>query len=334
MKKQEWNEGLNRLDLEIIEKYTLKKDALNQKRKSAKLWLRAGIVAACVALVICVIATVVLLQGDETGQDIHTEKENKEYVIYLADSYSYDPLILESNENARAKLSPEKKKFYYSRTESLEKEEKTSDTITFNIGYEEISYNFGETYRWGPKIINLYLAEDKTSIEIDATTGEIAFFSTNFERKKEDGDLSEEQAEKIAEETICKLYGSNTLNEYKHSITTKVEEDMKFYALCYSKYVHGLLTTDDIEICVNMKGEVTSVNALYKGTLAGIENAVSQKDIEDALSAVEEYFGDKWIIDDFKQIVSDSQGDYYINAFIRRTVDGEVQSETIYISIN
>ena len=33
MKKQEWNEGLNHLDLEIIEKYTLKKDALNQKRK-------------------------------------------------------------------------------------------------------------------------------------------------------------------------------------------------------------------------------------------------------------------------------------------------------------
>jgi hypothetical protein len=83
-----------------------------------------------------------------------------------------------------------------------------------------------------------------------------------------------------------------------------------------------------------MKGEVVSINALYKGTLAGIENEVSQKDIEDALSAVEEYFGDKWIIDDFKQIVSDSQGDYYINAFIRRTVDGEVQSETIYININ
>lgn len=334
MKKQEWNEGLSHLDLDIIEKYTLKKDALNQKRKSAKLWLRVGIIAACVALVIGVIATVVMLQGGETGQNIHTEKENKEYVIYLADSYSYDPLIIESKENAKVKVSSEQKQFYLSTSDTLERDENAPDTFVCNIGADEITFNFKKTYEMGERKLNKYEAEDWTCIEIDAITGELAFFSSKSGLKKEDGDLSEEQAKKIAEETIYKLYGSNTLNEYKHSITTKVEEDMKFYALCYSKYVHGLLTTDDIEICVNMKGEVTSINALYKGTLAGIEDEVSQKDIEDALLAVEEYFGDKWIIDDFKQIVSDSQGDYYINAFIRRTVDGEVQSETIYININ
>ena len=83
-----------------------------------------------------------------------------------------------------------------------------------------------------------------------------------------------------------------------------------------------------------MKGEVVSINALYKGTLAGIENEVSQKDIEDALLAVEEYFGDKWTIDDYKEIISDSQGDYYIRTFVYRMVDGERQSETIYININ
>jgi hypothetical protein len=186
----------------------------------------------------------------------------------------------------------------------------------------------------GERKLNKYEAEDWTCIEIDAITGELAFFSSKSGLKKEDGDLSEEQAKKIAEDTICKLYGANTLNEYKHRKTTKVENNGKFYVNVYSKYVHGVLTNDDIEVCVNMKGEVTSINALYKGTLAGIENEVSQKDIEDALSAVEEYFGDKWTIEDYKEIVSDSQGDYYICTFVYRMVDGARQSETIYININ
>ena len=154
MKKQEWNEGLNHLDLEIIEKYTLKKDALNQKRKSAKLWLRAGIVAACVALVISVIATVVMLQGGETGQDVHTEKENKGYVIYLADSYSYDPLTLESKENAKVKVSSEQKQFYLSKSEPLEKDENAPDTFVYNIGADEITCNFQKTSEMGSKKLN------------------------------------------------------------------------------------------------------------------------------------------------------------------------------------
>ena len=79
----------------------------------------------------------------------------------------------------------------------------------------------------------------KTCIEIDAITGEIAFFSTNSKRKKEDGDLSEEQAKKIAEDTICKLYGANTLNEYKHKVTIKNDKDRKFYANVYSKILNA-----------------------------------------------------------------------------------------------
>ena len=304
-----------------------------KKRAPAKIWFRVGIIAACVALVIGVIATVVMLQGGETWQDVHTEKENKGYVIYLADSYSYDPLTLESKENAKVKVSSEQKKFYLP-TSELERDENAPDTFVCYIGADEITFNFKKTYEMGERKLNKYEAEDRTYIEIDAITGELAFFSSKSGLKKEDGDLSEEQAKKIAEDTICKLYGANTLNEYKHKVTIKNDKDRKFYANVYSKYVHGVVTNDDIEICVNMKGEVTSINALYKGTLAGIEKEVSQKDIEDALSAVKEYLGDEWIIDDYKEIVSDSQGDYYINAFIRRTVDGEVQSETIYININ
>ena len=292
------------------------------------------VIMLLVALSLSIVMISCNKDNKETQDNQETEKENKEYAIYLADSYSYDPLTLESKENAKVKVSSEQKQFYLSTSDALERDENAPDTFVYNIGADEITCNFQETYEMGSKKLNRYMSEESTTIDIDVITGEIVFLSSNVERAKKDGELSEEQAEKIAEETICKLYGSNTLNGYKHWITTKKEENRKIYSVVYSKYLHGILTNDDIEIRINMKGEVVSINALYKGTLLGIENEVSQKDIEDALSAVADFFGDKWTIDDYKEIVSDSQGDYYIRTFVYRMVDGERQSETIYININ
>ena len=292
------------------------------------------VIMLIVALSLSIIMISCNKDNKETQDNQETEKENKEYAIYLADSYSYDPLTLESKENAKVKVSSEQKQFYLSKSDTLERDENAPDAFVYNIGADEITCNFQKTYEMGSKKLNRYMSEESTTIDIDVITGEIVFLSSNVERAKKDGELSEEQAEKIAEETICKLYGSNTLNGYKHWITTKKEENRKIYSVVYSKYLHGILTNDDIEIRINMKGEVVSINALYKGTLLGIENEVSQKDIEDALSAVADFFGDKWTIDDYKEIVSDSQGDYYIRTFVYRMVDGARQSETIYININ
>ena len=53
MKKNEWNEGLNHLDSEIVEKYVEQKDRLRQKNKKLKrIRLRLGAIAACFALII------------------------------------------------------------------------------------------------------------------------------------------------------------------------------------------------------------------------------------------------------------------------------------------
>ncbi len=54
MKKKEWNEGLDRLDADLVEKYVEQKDQLRQKKRSKTVWLHIGAVAACFALIICV----------------------------------------------------------------------------------------------------------------------------------------------------------------------------------------------------------------------------------------------------------------------------------------
>ena len=55
MKKKEWNEGLNYLDPDLVEKHIEQKERLRQKNKKTKsVWLRFGAIAACFLLVIAV----------------------------------------------------------------------------------------------------------------------------------------------------------------------------------------------------------------------------------------------------------------------------------------
>ena len=63
MKKKEWNEGLNYLDPDLIEKHIEQKERLRQKNKKAKgVWLRFGAIAACFVLILSTVIAVLMLQ--------------------------------------------------------------------------------------------------------------------------------------------------------------------------------------------------------------------------------------------------------------------------------
>lgn len=67
MKKQEWNEGMNHLDPDIIEKYIEQKDRLRQKNKRSKgIWLRIGVSAACLVIIISGMTATVKKLEDKT----------------------------------------------------------------------------------------------------------------------------------------------------------------------------------------------------------------------------------------------------------------------------
>ena len=53
MKKQEWNEGLDHLDPELVEEYVEQKDFLSKKKRRRDLWIRIGALAACLAVIVC-----------------------------------------------------------------------------------------------------------------------------------------------------------------------------------------------------------------------------------------------------------------------------------------
>ena len=62
MKKEEWNQGMDHLDPDLVEQYVTKKDGLRQKRKVRKVWLRLSAVAACFAVIVGAILAVPVLR--------------------------------------------------------------------------------------------------------------------------------------------------------------------------------------------------------------------------------------------------------------------------------
>ena len=61
MKKSEWNEGLNHIDSDLVEKYVIQKDAYAKRRRTRGIWLRACAIAACLAIVLCSLMVVPML---------------------------------------------------------------------------------------------------------------------------------------------------------------------------------------------------------------------------------------------------------------------------------
>ncbi len=62
MNKKEWNEGLNNLEPQLVEKYIDEKDRLSAKRKKKTLYTRIVAVAACACIILGAIAAVSLLK--------------------------------------------------------------------------------------------------------------------------------------------------------------------------------------------------------------------------------------------------------------------------------
>ena len=77
MKKIEWNEGLNHLDPDLIEKHIEQKERLRQKNKKPKrVWLRFGAIAACFLLIVSAVIVVPMLR--DSGDNPIINPPNKD----------------------------------------------------------------------------------------------------------------------------------------------------------------------------------------------------------------------------------------------------------------
>ena len=77
------------------------------------------------------------------------------------------------------------------------------------------------------------------------------------------------------------MYGEAILEEYRQDNVIRTNNQLKnSYTVLYTKYVYGLRTLDDIEISINMQGEIIGINALYLGVFNNIEKELNKEQID------------------------------------------------------
>ena len=111
MKKKEWNEGLNHLAPDLVEKYALQKDKLRQKNKKPQsVWLRFGAVAACFVLILSAVIVVPMLK-ENNHPDVptwDTAQYSADEIANLFSAKNYDGAT-----NAYTKIYVPNSKYLY-----------------------------------------------------------------------------------------------------------------------------------------------------------------------------------------------------------------------------
>ena len=92
MKRNEWNEGLNHLEPDVVESYVTKKDTLSQSKKKHAVWIRFGAIAACFAILVGTVLAVPLLRKGEETDDL-------EETPPVWDPIVFDPIIYSDSVN-------------------------------------------------------------------------------------------------------------------------------------------------------------------------------------------------------------------------------------------
>ena len=350
MKENEFLDGVSNIEPDVVERFvTMDNKLQSRSKRSRNIWLRVLALAACVALVIGVIATVVLLQGGETGQDIPTEPNEDDrviYTIYADSSLGVSSSIEGISEQVSIKSATEKT-FTFSKKTKTERHSSAVDNYEFTVAGQTYTIPFVESYETAAdsseKVrrymqYNRYLSvETGILLETNIETKEVEMFSNPGQlRNNWEGDLTEAEAKEKAIAVITELYGADTFDEYKYKhtlVSTYNSSDKQDgYSVTYQRYVFGIPTDDDISVKFNMSGEVLAINARGKGKLANAEKDITKEQIDNAIKVVNEQFSDKWSVH-APSIVIDSEGDYYVRIGISRNVNGQVTAMQLYINV-
>lgn len=130
------------------------------------------------------------------------------------------------------------------------------------------------------------------------------------------GDLTEDEAIAIADATVLSVYGAAISDEYTYETTANYADSL-LYCVVYRRYVWGIPSLDSIQIAMNLKGEVISINARYLGMFSDAQECIEKESIDAAVSQLHSTYS-TWTFTT-TMLTVDQNGDYYIFATMYRS---------------
>ena len=356
MKENEFLDGVSNIEADVVERFVLIDDKLQNntnKSKSKGLWLRIGAVAACLALILGAVIVAPMLWDD--SPDVTTEAPTTEgtfnteapttektYRIYLGASASAEIVDIKNSSDRVSFEDASQKTFSFSRDTIFDNSDLVGTTRKLNIGDKSYSLTYSKSYRtklyssekFKPYAEFITFKADDLSVYYRADDGALIFFSDlNVGNLTVSGELTEDGAKALALDTIISLYGESVAREYILDDIVFTDTPLtKAYTVVYTKYVYDTPTNDKIQLSYNMQGDLVTVNAKLLGVYDDATDHLSQKQIDEAKAVLNEALADDWSILTVTLVI-DSLGDYYLKAQAAKTTEVGISAAELFIDI-
>ena len=339
MKENEFLDGVSNIEPDVVERFVTMDNKLQSRSKRSKnIWIRVLALAACVALVIGVIATVVLLQGGETGQDIPAKPSLNERVflnvqtmggestngfvnstVYGIDT-SQNMETFEELKNTVKKLPfDDEKEFVYEYSQCAYKTSESQEYGTFYSIYDSYRYE-KETiqYLHGTDLLCFYSVDDAT---IDGVTFPIQ---------------SEEEAKNAANAFLLSFLSETELDKFSE---VSVESSRSFpFRVKYTRVIEGYKTDEELWVFFNKNGNFSGYNGYNLKKYDNLLDRISKEKLDEAKEALLDKLSASEKTDfsyEDPRITTDTSGNLYLEVKYSYTSEsGARKVEIALVSVN
>ena len=339
MKENEFLDGVSNIEPDVVERFvTMDNKLQSRSKRSRNIWIRVLALAACVALVIGVIATVVLLQGGETGQDIPAKPSLNERVflsvqtmggestngfvnstVYGIDT-SQNMETFEELKNTVKKLPfDDEKEFVYEYSQCAYKTSESQEYGTFYSIYDSYRYE-KETiqYLHGTDLLCFYSVDDTT---IEGVTFPIQ---------------SEEEAKNAANAFLLSFLSETELGKFSE---VSVESSSSFpFRVKYTRVIEGYKTDEQLWVFFNKNGNFSGYNGYNLKKYDNLLDRISKEKLDEAKEALLDKLSASEKTDfsyEDPRITTDTSGNVYLEVKYSYTSEsGARKVEIALVSVN
>ena len=352
MKENEFLDAVTAIDTDVVRRFVTMDQHLagNAKPPRRKTFFPIASLAACFAMIVSAVILVPQLTQEahvesSTEAISHAESghdaEPTQYVIYCDPSVG-DLNIQETVSHQVSFQNADTKDFSFATKTKVERPDGTSDEQTIELNGKLYSGQYSRTYETAIAASHLFgrygrfhtYRNDIGYMDFRASDNKLMLFvNYDEETNTAHGNVTEAEAESIADSVLLSVYGENASEEYAYDTTLYTDSPLGVhYTVVYRKHVLGVPTQDAIQISVNRRGEIVGINAKYLGMFSLAEEQLTKQDIDDAIAVLQETFAAKWTILTTR-LVLDTEGRYYISASLARTGSEGTGAEMVYITV-
>ena len=339
MKENEFLDGVSNIEPDVVERFVTMDNKLQSRSKRSKnIWIRVLALAACVALVIGVIATVVLLQGGETGQDIPAKPSLNERV-FLNVAIKGETANNGFDDSATHGVYTQKNTEQFDNLVNTKKQLPFGNNKEFVYKQSDCAYKTSDSQEYGDfySIYDVYSNGEEKIMYLRGTdllcfyTSSEALEGMTVEAK------SKEEAKNIADNFLLQFLTREELNNYTD---VNVDDTFKLYSyyIRYTREIEGYKTDEELWLSFNKDGFLRGYVGYNLKKYDNLLDRINKEKLDEAKAALMQKISanvKKAFSYEEPRLTTDTSGNIYLEMEYMYTNDeGMEQIEIALVSVN